>query len=90
LLANFFAKVEKLVIDCLLTLNFNLITLNFANIKRLLKTTIMIFLKSFFVLTNLFIAIITREVRRIIDNNAKIKKNINYIDILKALQLHAN
>jgi len=85
LFANFFAKVEKLVIDYLLTLNFNLITLNFANNKRLLKTTIMIFLKSFFVLTNLFIAIITREVRRIIDNNAKIEKNVNYIDILKAL-----
>ncbi len=31
LLVNFFARIEKLVVDCFLTLNFNLITLDFAN-----------------------------------------------------------
>jgi len=90
LLANFFARAKKLVVNCFLTLSFNLVTLNFASNKRLLKTTTTIFLKSFFVLTNLFIATTTREIKGIIDDETKIEKNINYIDILKALRLHAN
>jgi len=90
LLANFFAKTKKLVVDCLLTLNFNLITLDFANDKKLLKTTMTIFLKSFFVLIDLFIATTTREVREVIDDEIKIEGNVDYIDILKASRLHAN
>jgi len=90
LLANLFARAKKLVVNCFLILSFNLVTLNFANNKRLLKTTTTIFLKSFFVLTNLFIATTTREIKGIIDDETKIEKNINYIDILKALRLHAN
>jgi len=50
LFANFFIKIEKLVVNCFLTLSFNLITLNFVNNKKLLKTTTTVFLKSFFVL----------------------------------------
>ncbi len=88
--ANFFAKTKKLVVDCFLTLNFNLITLDFANNKKLLKIITTIFLKSFFVLIDLLIATTTREIRKIIDDNAKIKRNVDYIDILKALRLHAN
>jgi len=90
LFANFFAKTKKLVVDCFLTLNFNLITLDFANNKKLLKIITTIFLKSFFVLIDLLIATTTREIRKIIDDNAKIKRNVDYIDILKALRLHAN
>ena len=90
MLANFFAKTKKLVVDCLLTLNFNLITLDFANDKKLLKTTMTIFLKSFFVLIDLFIATTTREVREVIDDEIKIEGNVDYIDILKASRLHAN
>ncbi len=90
MLVNFFAKAKKLVVNCLLTLSFNLVTLDFANDKRLLKTTTTIFLKSFFVLIDLFIATTTREIRRIIDDEIKIEGNANYIDILKASRLHAN
>jgi len=90
LFANFFARIEKLVVDCSLTLSFNLIALDFANDKELLKITATIFLKNFFVLTNLFIATTTREIKEIIDDEAKIEGNANYIDILKALRLHAN
>ncbi len=88
--ANFFAKAKKLVINYFLILSFNLITLDFANNKKLLKTTIIIFLKNFFVLASLLIAITTRRVREIIHDKAKIEKNYNYINILKALRLHAN
>jgi len=66
------------------------LTLGFANNEKLLKTTTTIFLKNFFVLIGLLIATTTREVKEIIDDEAKIKKNVNYIDILKALRLHAN
>jgi len=90
LFANFFAKAKKLVINYFLILSFNLITLDFANNKKLLKTTIIIFLKNFFVLASLLIAITTRRVREIIHDKAKIEKNYNYINILKALRLHAN
>jgi len=90
LFANFFARAKKLVVNCLLILSFNLITLDFANDERLLKTITTIFLKSFFVLTNLLIATTTREVREVIDDETKIEENIDYIDILKALRLHAN
>jgi len=90
LFANFFAKIKNLVVDCLLTLSFNLVTLDFANNEKLLKTTTTIFLKSFFVLINLFIATTTREIKKIIDDKTKIERNINYIDILKALRLHVN
>jgi len=87
---NFFAKTKKLVVDCFLTLSFNLITLDFANNKKLLKITMTIFLKDFFVLIDLFIATTTREIRRTINDDVKIKRNINYIDILKASRLHVN
>ena len=46
-----------------------------------MKTTTTIFLKSFFVLTDLFIATTTREIKGIIDDEAKIKRNVDYIDI---------
>jgi len=59
--ASFFAKVKKIVVDLFLILSFNLITLDFANDKKLLKTTITIFLKNFFVLTNLLIVTTTRR-----------------------------
>jgi len=59
LLANFFAKIKKLVVNIFLILNFNLITLDFANCKRLLKTIIVIFLKSFLILIDLLIATTT-------------------------------
>ena len=88
--ANFFARIEKLVVDCFLTLGFNLMALGFANNKKLLKTTTTIFLKNFFDLTNLLIATTTREIKRVIDDETKIEGNVNYIDILKALRLHAN
>ncbi len=88
--ANFFAKAKKLVINYFLILSFNLITLDFANNKKLLKTTIIIFLKNFFVLASLLIAITTKRVKEIINDKAKIEKNYNYINILKALRLHAN
>jgi len=90
LFANLSAKAKKLVIDHFLILSFNSITLDFANNKKLLKTTIIIFLKNFFVLASLLIAITTRRVREIINDKAKIEKNYNYINILKALRLHAN
>jgi hypothetical protein len=90
LFANFFARVKKLVVDYLLTLSFNLVTLDFANNKKLLKTTTTIFLKSFFILIDLSIVATTREIRRIIDNKAKIERNVNYTNILKASRLHAN
>jgi hypothetical protein len=90
LFVNFFAKTKKLVVDCFLTLSFNLITLDFANNKKLLKITMTIFLKDFFVLIDLFIATTTREIRRTINDDVKIKRNINYIDILKASRLHVN
>ncbi len=90
MLANFFAKTKKLVVDCLLTLNFNLVTLDFANDEKLLKTTMTIFLKDFFVLIGLFIAMTTRGVREVIDDEMKIEGNVDYIDILKASRLHAN
>jgi len=90
LLANFFARAKKFVVNYLLTLSFNLITLDFANDKRLLKAIITIFLKSFFVLTGLLIATTTRRIREIIDDEAKIEGNVDYIDILKASRLHAN
>ncbi len=83
LFANFFAKVKKFVVDYLLALSFNLVTLDFANNKKLLKITTTIFLKSFFVLIDLSIAATTREIRRIIDNKAKIERNVNYTNILK-------
>jgi len=59
--ANFFAKVEKLIVNLFLILNFNLIILDFTNDKKLLKITITIFLKNFFVLIDLFIATTTRK-----------------------------
>jgi hypothetical protein len=90
LFANFFARIKKLVVNYLLILSFNLVTLDFANNKRLLKIITTIFLKSFFVLIDLLIAMMTKEIRRIIDNKTKIKRNVDYIDILKALQLHVN
>jgi len=90
LFANFFAKIEKFVVNYFLTLNFNLVILDFANNEKLLKITTTIFLKSLFILTNLFIARTTREIRKVIDNKTKIKRNVNYIDILKALRLHIN
>jgi len=90
LFANFFAKAKKLVVDYLLTLSFNLVTLDFVNDEKLLKTTTTIFLKSFFVLTSLLIATTTREIERIIDDEIKIRRNVDYTDILKASRLHAN
>ncbi len=90
LFANFFAKVEKLIVNYFLILSFNLITLDFANNKKLLKTIATTFLKSFFVLIDLFIAIATREIREIINDETKIERNIDYIDILKASRLHTN
>jgi len=90
LFANFFARIKKLVVNYLLILSFNLVTLDFANNKRLLKIITTIFLKSFFVLIDLLIAMMTKEIRRIIDNKTKINRNVDYIDILKALQLHVN
>jgi len=90
LLANFFAKIKKLVVDCFLTLSFNLVTLDFVDDEKSLKITMTIFLKNFFVLIDLFIVTTTREIRKIIDDEAKIERNVNYIDILKALRLHAN
>jgi hypothetical protein len=90
LFANFFARIEKLVVDCFLTLSFNLVALDFANDEKLLKTTTTIFLKSFFVLASLPIATTTRGVRGAIDDDAKVEGNANYIDILKASRLHAN
>ncbi len=90
LFANFFARIKKLVVNYLLILSFNLVTLDFANNKRLLKTITTIFLISFFVLIDLLIAMMTKEIKRIIDNKTKIKRNVDYIDILKALQLHVN
>ncbi len=88
--ANFSARAKKLVVNCFLTLSFNLVTLDFANNEKLLKTTTTIFLKNFFDLTNLLIATTTREIKRVIDDETKIEGNVNYIDILKALRLHAN
>jgi len=90
LFANFFAKTKKLVVNYLLTLSFNLVTLDFVDDEKSLKTTTTIFLKSFFVLTGLLIATTTREIREIIDDDAKIEKNVDYIDILKASRLHVN
>jgi len=45
LFASFFAKVEKFIINIFLILSSNLITLDFANSKKLLKITTTIFLK---------------------------------------------
>jgi hypothetical protein len=90
LLANFFARAKELVVDCLLILSFNLVTLGFANDEELLKTTTTTFLKSFFVLTGLLIVATTRKVKKVIDDDAKIGGNVDYIDILKASRLHAN
>jgi hypothetical protein len=59
--ANFFAKVEKLIVNLFLILNFNLIILDFTNDKKLLKIITTIFLKNFFVLIDLFIATTTRK-----------------------------
>ncbi len=83
-------RAEKLVINYLLILSFNLVILGFANDKRLLKIMTTIFLKSFFILAGLPIATTTRRIRRIIDDETKIEGNVNYIDILKASRLHAN
>ncbi len=90
--ANFFARAKKLVVDCFLTLSFNLVILDFIDDERLLKTTTTttIFLKNFFVLVDLLIATTTREVKETINNKIKIKKNVNYTNILKALQFYAN
>jgi len=90
LLANFFARIKKLVVNCFLILNFNLVTLDFTNNKKLLKTTTTIFLKNFFILIGLLVATTTREIKEIINDKTKIEKNINYINILEALRLHAN
>jgi len=90
LLTNFFARTKKLVVNYILTLSFNLVTLDFANDERLSKTTTTIFLKSFFVPTSLLIATTTKRIKEVIDNNAKIEKNVNYINILKASRLHVN
>jgi len=90
LFANFFARTRKLVVDYLLILSFNLITLDFANNERLLKTITTIFLKNLFVLTNLLIATTTREIKEITNEEAKIERNVDYIDILKVSRLHAN
>ncbi len=65
-------------------------TLDFANDEKSLKTTTTIFLKSFFVLVGLLIATTTREVKEVIDDDAKIGGNANYTNILKASRLHAN
>jgi len=62
LFASFFASLaKKLVVNLFLILSFNLVALDFANNKKLLETTTTIFLKSFFVLTNLPIATTTRR-----------------------------
>jgi len=61
LLANFFAKAKKLVVNIFLISSFNLVALDFANYKRLLKIITTIFLKSFLILIDLLIAITTRE-----------------------------
>jgi len=61
LLANFFARAKKLVINIFLILSFNLVTLDFVNCKKLLKTIAIIFLKNFLILINLLIAITTRR-----------------------------
>jgi len=61
LLASFFARVENFVVNVFLILSFNLITLGFANDKRLLKATTIIFLKSFLILVDLLIVTTTRE-----------------------------
>ncbi len=61
MLANFFAKAKKLVANIFLILSFNLVALDFANNKRLLKIITTIFLKSFLILIDLLIAITTRE-----------------------------
>jgi len=90
LLANFFAKAKKLVVNCFLILSFNLVILDFANNKKLLKIAIAIFQKSFFVLIDLLIAEATKKIKRIINNKIKIKRDIDYTNILKVLRLHAN
>jgi len=71
--ASFFARVEKLIVNLFLILSFNLVTLDFVNDKKLLKTTITIFLKSFFVLTNLLIV-----VTNLVQNNViySLRRNI--------------
>ncbi len=61
LLASFFAKTMKFVVNIFLILNFNLVTLDFANCERLLKTITIIFLKNFLILIDLSIAITTRK-----------------------------
>jgi len=66
------------------------VTLNFANDEKLLKTTTTIFLKNFFVLAGLLIATTTREIKKITNDEAKIERNVDYIDLLKASRLHAN
>jgi hypothetical protein len=45
LLASFFAKTKKFVVNIFLILNFNLVTLDFANCERLLKNITTIFFK---------------------------------------------
>jgi len=81
---------KQIFINCFLILSFNLVVLDFANNKKLLKTIITIFLKSFFVLIDLLIATTTKRIKETINNKTKIEKNIDYIDILKASRLHTN
>ncbi len=61
LLASFFAKTQKIIINIFLILSFNLVTLDFVNSKKLLKIIIAIFLKSFLILIDLFIVMITKK-----------------------------
>jgi len=61
LLASFFARAKKLVVDIFLILSFNLVTLDIANCEKLLKTTMTIFLKNFLILIDLLIATTTRR-----------------------------
>ncbi len=61
LFASFFTKIKKLVVDIFLILSFNLVTLDFANSKKLLKIITIIFLKTFLILIDLLIVTTTRE-----------------------------
>ncbi len=63
MLADFFVEVEaeKLVVDLFLILSFNLVALDFVEGGRLLKAAAAIFLKSFFVLADLSIAVATER-----------------------------
>jgi hypothetical protein len=64
LLANFFARTKKLIVNLFLILSFNLIILDFVNNKRLLKTTTIVFLKNFFVLIDLLIVATRKKNQR--------------------------